>query len=968
MSCPKLKFQNQSEFYKYLYHNFPVTNETPFTHTSIGEPKGAWSICDKYLEYFYNNYAENCFKLNNSFHFTEKHIQHSPILIDMDLRYNMENPTRLFSVDFIKDIVKLYIKIIKDSYQTIEDYMLESYILLKDNPICDKDKYKDGIHIVFPYLVTKPEYQKWFRHSLITNYKSDLKEIFSNIHYTNSFADIFDDKVIFDTNWQLYGSKKPDNIPYILKFILNSECEIITNEYSDISKYEVNKNLVHLLSIRNKNETKLILNTQNIKMDKWLEEHKNVIVKKTERQLNSRQTVKSIKKKISDSKIFGSPGQDFHLNYIKDLVVSCLSKERADSEDLWYKTGMLLHNLDYSLLECWIEFSRKSPKFKEGECEIKWDSLPTYPNKKESGELSIGSLIYWAKQDNIDNYNKIYSKHHTNLDNNSELSKLLGKSASTAHTDIANVIYRYFNGYGNAAETKFVCYNIKQKLWCEFKPELHRWVEDGEDTCGHCIRSTFDQSIYKLYINYDKTLSDKISKSMEDGDEEERERHEKRKEKINKLMHSLKVCAFRDTLLKECCNRFLYRDIRNILDTKNEIINFTNGVYDLDSNVFREGRPDDYITLTTKNDYYSYSYDSYEIKQLQEILNKILPVKAVREYFLLILSSCLSGKLWFEKFFVLCGTGANGKSRLIDFINKCFGEYFHQMNVQALCSKRANSTSADPELALLKGKRIVTFQEPSKDETMNVGKLKEWTGGDDIQTRELYKGPIRFKPQAKWFLICNDIPQVPSDDEGTWRRVTIINFPSKFISKHKFTGRPYEYEIDTTIDEKLDELKSAFMWLLIQYYSKFKTLMKTTGIDEPDEVKASTDEERKKNNPIKQFIDDRIYYSPECKDRLKITEIYNIFKDNMLDSGYLLKNIPKRDEFKSKFNQEYPLIIKKHTGQIINQNSNLTSWSNVVYIVEQKQEVSTNSNNIIDESDTIISINHSDIESDIDSD
>ena len=65
MSCPKLKFQNQSEFYKYLYHNFQVTNDSPFTHTSIGEPKGAWSICDKYLEYFYNNYAENCFKLNN---------------------------------------------------------------------------------------------------------------------------------------------------------------------------------------------------------------------------------------------------------------------------------------------------------------------------------------------------------------------------------------------------------------------------------------------------------------------------------------------------------------------------------------------------------------------------------------------------------------------------------------------------------------------------------------------------------------------------------------------------------------------------------------------------------------------------------------------------------------------------------------------------------------------------------------
>ena len=81
------------------------------------------------------------------------------------------------------------------------------------------------------------------------------------------------------------------------------------------------------------------------------------------------------------------------------------------------------------------------------------------------------------------------------------------------------------------------------------------------------------------------------------------------------------------------------------------------------------------------------------------------------------------------------------------------------------CSKRGSSTQADPELAMLRGKRIVIFQEPTKDEPMNVGKLKEWTGGDAIQTQELYKGPIKFKPQAKWFLICNDIPEVPSDDD-----------------------------------------------------------------------------------------------------------------------------------------------------------------------------------------------------------
>ena len=128
-------------------------------------------------------------------------------------------------------------------------------------------------------------------------------------------------------------------------------------------------------------------------------------------------------------------------------------------------------------------------------------------------------------------------------------------------------------------------------------------------------------------------------------------------------------------------------------------------------------------------------------------------------------------------------------------------------------------------------RRFVAFQEPSKDEPINVGKLKEWTGGDTIQCRELYKGPIKFKSQAKWFLICNDIPEVPSDDDGTWRRLTVINFPSKFIPKSEMTGRDYEYERDNNMNEKLEGLKEPFMWLLLDYYKSFQQLMKTYWIN-----------------------------------------------------------------------------------------------------------------------------------------
>ena len=947
----EFNFSNKkNEFYTNLKNNYSITPTKIATHTSIGDPPGKWHIEDEYLENFYKLYTETCFKFKIDCHLTEKHKETSPVLIDLDFKYSLENGERLFDINFIKKIVELYNKIIKESYVDISNELLESYVLLKDTPIVNGDKIKDGIHIIYPNLVTKPDIQFWFRKTVIMEYKNELNEIFKKINCTNSYADIFDDKVIYDTNWQLYGSKKPGNIPYKLVYILDSDCNIIENEYLK-NNYETNKKLVKLFSIRNKKETKLILNNENLKMDKWLRENLEKYQKPTKELISDKKTPE---KSISNIKIYGKNGQEENLNYIKELVENCLSSERADGFDTWIKTGILLHNIDYSLLDTWIHFSKKSSKYKEGECQEKWPKLPVSNNKKlhsVSPELGIGSLINWSKNDNMEKYKEIHSKYFTMVQNNSCLEKLLYKAQDGAHTDLANVIYRYFNGFGLSEENRFMCYNISKKLWCEYKKNQHKWVEDTEDNAGHCIRQTFDTDIYKLFaIDYMNSLQKKHQKAIEEDDEQQQKRIEEDKIKIMKLTKQLKITAFRDTLLKECSNKFHLKECRELLDTNLDLIGFTNGVYDLENAEFRNGRPSDFISLSTNLEYNEYTHDSIEIIELKKIIGQILPIEPVREYFLKVLSSCLSGKQWFEKFFVLTGSGSNGKSKLIDLIQNALGNYYHQMNVSALCSRRGPSTGADPELAMLRGRRFVAFQEPSKDEPINVGKLKEWTGGDTIQCRELYKGPIKFKSQAKWFLICNDIPDVPSDDDGTWRRLTVINFPSKFIPECEFTGRDYEFKRINNMNEKLEELKEPFMWLLLEYYKEFQKMMKTTGLIEPKEIIESTNNERKKNNPIKQFIDDRIIYSPNKTDKFTITEIYNVFRNYMQDSGHNIKLLPKRPEFQLKFNIEYVNIIKRNTNKTLEISKIKNVWNNVTYIIDNKEK--NNKNSMINDSDS----------------
>merc|ERR1711934_122702 len=227
----------KNEFYKILKDTYPVTDEYKYTHTSINDPKGSWHIPDENLESFYKFYVSYYYKYNIDIHLTEKHKSVSPVLIDLDFKYLADNSNRKFDEIFIKEIIKLYNKIIKEIYSDVDDELLESYVMLKKNPIFNKNNdieyYKDGIHIIYPFLVTKPEYQKWMRYELLENYKKELDIIFKNFKCMNSYDDIFDEKVIFDTNWQLYGSLKPKNIKYKLNKIYDCNCVEKENKYEE---------------------------------------------------------------------------------------------------------------------------------------------------------------------------------------------------------------------------------------------------------------------------------------------------------------------------------------------------------------------------------------------------------------------------------------------------------------------------------------------------------------------------------------------------------------------------------------------------------------------------------------------------------------------------------------------------------------------------------------------------------------
>ena len=238
------------------------------------------------------------------------------------------------------------------------------------------------------------------------------------------------------------------------------------------------------------------------------------------------------------------------------------------------------------------------------------------------------------------------------------------------------------------------------------------------------------------------------------------------------------------------------------------LICFENGIFDLERNKLREGRPDDYVSMSTGVNYIPFNPYHSESKEIKEFFDKVLPNPRVRKYFLQAVSSCLHGENKDQKLFICTGCGSNGKSVTFDLIKQALGDYYQAPRIELLTRKSNNAGQANEDLVNIKGRRCGVFQEPDNNETFNASVMKQLTAGNDtITARRLHQSNISFIPQMKYFLACNDLPDVKDNTDGTWRRLRVIKFISRFVNKplEKCRTERHEYPIDDSISKKKED-------------------------------------------------------------------------------------------------------------------------------------------------------------------
>jgi P4 family phage/plasmid primase-like protien len=333
---------------------------------------------------------------------------------------------------------------------------------------------------------------------------------------------------------------------------------------------------------------------------------------------------------------------------------------------------------------------------------------------------------------------------------------------------------------------------------------------------------------------------------------------------IKSLTNKLYKPGFEEEIIKGA--KMYYNDEMFItnLNSKKHLVPFSNGVFDLLENRFRKTKKDDYINLTV-----NYNYDeNVKNQEVYKFLEQILPNRGVRDYVLKKMSECLNGDIPNTHFLMFIGdSGANGKSQLLNLMKLTMGDFGEKVEVTLLTRKRNNANEANTEKIKLMYKRFAFLSEPEDGEKINIGLLKELTGSEEIVARGLYQEAVSFVMEAKLFLACNELPEIKGEDTALWRRIRVIDFPSRFVDDPKEEN---EYKIDRTLPSRMREdmtWRQTFMKILLEYYYK--------DIVEPSEIQVKTNEYRQENNDFYNWMEENIIYKEN--ELLQVKEVCSLY-------------------------------------------------------------------------------------------
>lgn len=292
---------------------------------------------------------------------------------------------------------------------------------------------------------------------------------------------------------------------------------------------------------------------------------------------------------------------------------------KPGSHEMNRKVAFALKHTDERLFLSWVKLRSKADDFD-------WNSIPQlfyqwnkYYNQSQPNndiKLTKKSIIYWAKHYAFEQYKEIKQTAIS-----AYIESTLKFEKIHPEFDIATVLYQIYKD-----EYVFVI-NGKNTEWYRFAG--HRWKLDKG---GSSLRLRLSTELYNLYsIKQTQLINEKAMLRFNTGggndndsnnnytqadinetvDITEIEKQNKDKDdflkkkltSITLLMTKLKSTSNKNSIMKEAQDLFLDAEFEEKRDENKNLLGFSNGVFDFKQKCFRDGQPDDYITMSTNIEY-----------------------------------------------------------------------------------------------------------------------------------------------------------------------------------------------------------------------------------------------------------------------------------------------------------------------------------------------------------------------------
>ena len=364
------------------------------------------------------------------------------------------------------------------------------------------------------------------------------------------------------------------------------------------------------------------------------------------------------------------------------------------------------------------------------------------------------------------------------------------------------------------------------------------------------------------------------------------------KSKAEQLMNEEQLQAFQELSAAKAYQAFAVkrRDSKNITSTLKEshpmleisprdldadcfALCTPEATYDLRKGVAgaREHLPEDYITKIT-----SVSPSQKGQQLWLDSLDLIFQSnRELIDYVQMICGLASIGKVYVEALIIAYGDGRNGKSTFWNAISRVLGLYSGNISADTLtvgCRRNIK-----PEMAEVKGKRLLIAAEMQEGARLNDSTVKQLCSTDDVFAEKKYKDPFSFKPCHTLVLYTNHLPRVSASDDGIWRRLIVIPFGAKITGNSDIKNYG-EYLYDNAGD-------SILAWVI---EGAKKVIELDYQIPVPACVQKAIDEYRNQNDWFGHFMEDCCDIDPTYKE--SSSGLYQAYRNYCLDTNDYVRN------------------------------------------------------------------------------